>query len=130
MALIRGQKGLFPCPRCLISDEEQGVPLASAPLRTTATTQDIINKAREERFAKDQEAILKGNGLRDVEVRLCLIFLFCIATIHGSLTERILEDRKFRPVCRVVFRSPPYTPWWRVSEASLGPRSRSSQGPG
>ena len=67
MALIRGVKCLFPCPRCLIPQAKQG-SLSSAPLRTVASTRAIIQEAREQQHAQEKEEILKAAGLRNVDV--------------------------------------------------------------
>lgn len=68
MSLIRGVNGLCPCPRCLIRADQQGDASVRAPPRTAADTQAVIQDARQQRFAKDKEGILKPVSLRDVDV--------------------------------------------------------------
>lgn len=92
MALIRGVKCLFPCPRCLIPESEQGDVSASAPLRTTVSTKAVIQRAREQRRAGDREEILKGSGLRDVDVCLHFRYPGFVPQLTTFLAEYILED--------------------------------------
>ena len=68
MALIRGVKSLYPCPRCLIPTAKQGDPSATATLRTAEKTKDLVLRARMQQHAKDKEEDLKGESLRDVDV--------------------------------------------------------------
>ena len=68
MALIRGTTSLYPCPRCLIPQADQGDPSKVAPLRTAQGTKDVINVARSQRLLGEKEEILKAAGLRDVDV--------------------------------------------------------------
>jgi len=75
MSLIRGVNGLCPCPRCLIQADKQGDPSGRAPARTAANTQATINRARQQKFLKDKEEILKNAGLRDVDVLILLSFV-------------------------------------------------------
>lgn len=77
MALIRGVKCLFPCPRCMISQEKQGDISVNAPPRTAAGTKATIQEARKQKRVGDKEAILKASGLRDVDV--CLYFIFLVS---------------------------------------------------
>jgi len=84
MALIRGVGSLFPCPRCLIPEAEQGNPLARAPLRTADDTRATIQEARGKRLAGEKEEILKAAGLRDVDVRLYYWFVLpLINDVHN-----------------------------------------------
>jgi len=99
MALIRGVGSLFPCPRCLIPEAKQGDPLACARLRTAADTRATIQEARGKRLAGEKEEMLKAAGLRDVDVRLYSYFMLLLIT---STIERVLEDQKLRPACRVI----------------------------
>jgi hypothetical protein len=91
MALIRGTSSLFPCPRCLISWDNQGDPSARAPLRTVLQSRSKIEEARGKETAKESEEVLKAVGLRDVDVRLILIFEFIHLLLTSSPTECILE---------------------------------------
>lgn len=76
MSLIRGVNSLYPCPRCLIQADRQGDPSARAPARTAVGTQAVIQGARQQRFAKDKEGILKSAGLRDVDVFIFFLIYF------------------------------------------------------
>lgn len=68
MALIRGAKGHFPCPICLIPREKLSDLLISYPLRTTETMRAVYETANEADMAAEKEIILKGSSLRDVKV--------------------------------------------------------------
>ena len=69
MALIRGVTSLHPCPRCLIHKDQQGDLSQTAALRTAADMKAKVLEARETEYAYEKEEILKGCGLRDVDVR-------------------------------------------------------------
>jgi len=68
MALIRGAKGHFPCPICLIPREKLSDLSISYPLRTTETMRAVYETANEANTAAEKEIILKGSSLRDVKV--------------------------------------------------------------
>jgi hypothetical protein len=68
MALTRGVKSLYPCPRCLIAAAKQGDLSATATLRTAEKTKDLVLRARKHQYAKDKEEDLKSQSLRDVDV--------------------------------------------------------------
>ncbi|THU80412.1 hypothetical protein K435DRAFT_695754, partial [Dendrothele bispora CBS 962.96] len=64
MALIRGFRGLCPCPKCLISSEKlSDLSLHHEP-RTPAHTVQILNKAKLLHRKADQDELLKSYGLR------------------------------------------------------------------
>lgn len=130
MALIRGVGSLFPCPRCLISDVEQGDPSSSAELRTAAGTQATIQKAREQQLAGDKEDILMNAGLRDVDVRLCFYYSCFVLLLITFLTERILEDPQLGPTRHTIFRLAPYLPWRSIPATPLGTPQKTRQGIG
>lgn len=71
MALIRGLRGLRPCPVCLIPAKELSNLFAVHPKRTRIDTETILAQARE-RNAEGKEDLLKHNGMRDVDVSLHL----------------------------------------------------------
>ena len=124
MALIRGVNSLFPCPRCLISGDKQGDISARAPLRTEAATKATIKKAREQRLAGDKEEILKGTGLRDVDVCPCYRYPCFMVLLTTSLTECFLEDQQLGPTRYIIFRSAPYFAGRPISTTSLGTPQR------
>ncbi|TFK60594.1 hypothetical protein BDN72DRAFT_938428, partial [Pluteus cervinus] len=66
MALIRGSKGLKPCPICLVPKKHQADHSHRYTLRTTANTVEVLTKARGEQLLGDREKVLKGTGIRNV----------------------------------------------------------------
>lgn len=68
MALIRGSKGNFPCPVCLVP-KTQMTDGSTHPLRTSETMQQVYNAAAAMSTKKQQDSHLKNYGLRNVEVR-------------------------------------------------------------
>ena len=75
MALIRGVTSLYPCPRCLIPQADQGDPSTVAPSRTAEGTKNMIDKARSQRLLGEKEEVLRGAGLRDIDVGRCVPIL-------------------------------------------------------
>jgi hypothetical protein len=67
MALIRGLKGKFPCPICLVPRDEQSANRVFA-LRTTFNSQHVLRTARAKHTEKEREEDLKAYSLRNVEV--------------------------------------------------------------
>ncbi|KAJ7184441.1 hypothetical protein C8R46DRAFT_1064066 [Mycena filopes] len=67
MALIRGLKGLYPCPVCFVPWNEQSDLSTEHPLRTGKGSEKILEEARAMRTAAERDEELKDNGLRDVE---------------------------------------------------------------
>ncbi|KAG1905440.1 uncharacterized protein F5891DRAFT_931245, partial [Suillus fuscotomentosus] len=67
MSLVRGLKGKFPCPVCLVPQEQQSVLLYAHPLRTSTQSLDILNAARSTSTEKEKEKQLKAYSLCDVE---------------------------------------------------------------
>lgn len=68
IALIRGLRGLLPCPICTIRQEDLWDLLNISPLRTTQMSRQILEEARGQRLVAQKEEILKHAGLRDIEV--------------------------------------------------------------
>ena len=77
MSLIQGVNGLFPCPCCLVHNDQQRDPSAHAAAWTSGSMQATVQDAREQRFVKDKEEILKSAGLRDVDVFIISLFVLC-----------------------------------------------------
>jgi hypothetical protein len=73
MSLIRGLKGKFPCPVCLVPQDEQSVLSDVHPLRTSTESLNILNAARSASTQKEKERQLKAYSLRDVEVWSLLV---------------------------------------------------------
>ncbi|KAG2336213.1 hypothetical protein BDR05DRAFT_1006072 [Suillus weaverae] len=67
MSLIRGLKGKFPCPVCLVPRDEQSVLSDAHPLCTSTESLNILNTARSALTQKEKERQLKAYLLRDVE---------------------------------------------------------------
>jgi hypothetical protein len=70
MALIRGVRGLYPCPVCLIKSDEQSDHNVTAVLRTATATQQLIASGRMLKSSEARESLLKSQSLRDVDVGL------------------------------------------------------------
>ena len=70
MALIRGFRGLCPCPICLIRSENLDDIHATAPMRNMAETQKIVADGIEEQ--------LKAQGLRPIKVFITACLVNCI----------------------------------------------------
>jgi hypothetical protein len=68
MALIRGEKGLYPCPICLVPRGQQSDLSTFHTLRTAAHTREIY-EAGQKLTSAEREELLKSEGLRNVEVR-------------------------------------------------------------
>ena len=80
MALIRGLRGLCPCPICLVPNDKQADIVTLYPLRTSKDTLRIIKEADELQLQGEREELLKSYGLRYIKViiliynlRICLI---------------------------------------------------------
>ena len=69
MALIRGVGSKFPCPICMVPEDEMSDLEKYFDLRTTEQTEAIIKEARALTRAAARERLLQSNGLRDVDVR-------------------------------------------------------------
>ena len=67
MALTRGANSKFPCPVYLVRKAEM-CKGAEYPLCTTKTMQEVYNTAKKAGTAEASENLLKGVGLRGVEV--------------------------------------------------------------
>ena len=87
MALTRGVKGLYPCPRCLIQNERQGDVLHIARLRTTTDMKAVLLEARSKKYVKEQKAILKAVGLRNVDVSPRYLHYHVMLSLVISLTR-------------------------------------------
>ena len=87
MALTRGVKGLYPCLRCLIRNEQQGNVLHIARLRTTTDMRAILLEARSKKYIKEQKVILKAAGLRNINVSPYYIYYNMMLSLTISLTR-------------------------------------------
>ena len=103
MALTRGVKGLYPCPQCLIRNERQGDVLHKAHLQTTTEMKAILLEAQGKKYVKEQKAILKAVGLRNVDVSPHYLYYCVILSLMKiSLTRTYSGGYKTRN------RIPPY----------------------
>lgn len=68
MALLRGLKGNFPCPICLVPRESQWDLSQSFPLRTANESRAQFLKAMNERNLEKRDKILKEHSIRPIEV--------------------------------------------------------------
>ncbi|KAF7334738.1 hypothetical protein MSAN_02372200 [Mycena sanguinolenta] len=66
MALIRGLRGLHPCPICLVKSEDQSDLSKTPELRTAEKAQEAVQKARRLKGEAGEE-ILKNMGLRKID---------------------------------------------------------------
>lgn len=83
MALIRGLRGLCPCPKCLVPKDELSDLSKTYEIRTTEATMQILTEARTKN-ATDKEDALKKHGLRDVNVSFSLF---------RSLSAMLIDER-------------------------------------
>ncbi|KAG2122316.1 hypothetical protein BD769DRAFT_1389778 [Suillus cothurnatus] len=68
MSLTRGMMSNFPCPICLIPEDKlSSVMPHNYTLHTCQATNDLLIKARAECCKGQQEAILKGQSIHDVD---------------------------------------------------------------
>ncbi|KAJ7715035.1 hypothetical protein DFH07DRAFT_785677 [Mycena maculata] len=66
MTLIRGLRGLFPCPICLVKSDKQSDVTVVPESRSTKHSHRTIQTARTLN-AEGREDLLKGSGLRNVD---------------------------------------------------------------
>ncbi|KAJ7500378.1 hypothetical protein B0H11DRAFT_2155479 [Mycena galericulata] len=66
MALIRGLRGLYPCPICFVKSDEQSDVTIVPEFRSSKHSQEAVQRARTLN-AEGREDLLKGLGLRNVE---------------------------------------------------------------
>ncbi|KAJ7742490.1 hypothetical protein DFH07DRAFT_750448 [Mycena maculata] len=66
MALIRGLRGLYPCPICLVKSDEQSDVTVVPEARSTSHSYGTVQKARTLN-AEGREDLLKASGLRNVD---------------------------------------------------------------
>lgn len=93
MALIRGLRGLFPCPICFVKSDEQSDVTVVPEARSMTHSHSTIQKARTLN-AEGREDLLKGSGLRNVDVSFCILLNFFVSQFPVS--ERVLEYCKLR----------------------------------
>ena len=76
MALIRGSKGLYPCPVCLVPKGELADLSKTFELRTKENMKAIYEQASDANTAGEKEIILKAYSLRDIKVSLKYLLWF------------------------------------------------------
>jgi hypothetical protein len=67
MALIRGLRGLCPCPKCLVPKDQLSDLTQHHLLRTGQGVKDLFVEAAN-LGAVDKDNLLKEQGLHDIEV--------------------------------------------------------------
>lgn len=87
MALIRGFRGLSPCPVCLVPHKDQRRLTKQYPLRTVDGTKALIELAKNKRTAAEKENILKENGIRAISVSSKLDHTFTATVCKFQVTE-------------------------------------------
>lgn len=68
MALIRGAKGLCPCPVCLVPQKSLHALDEEHPLRTAEDSRNTVKLAKSATRTKDGDQLLKEKGLRGIAV--------------------------------------------------------------
>ena len=72
MALIRGRRGGFPCPICLVPRDEMCTGVVG-DLCTTKSMEELYKIASEMDTAEEREALLKGYSARYIKVcKVCI----------------------------------------------------------
>ncbi|KAJ6572855.1 hypothetical protein DFH09DRAFT_916508 [Mycena vulgaris] len=66
MTLIRGLKGLYPCPVCFVKSEEQSDLATVSELRNAQRSKEAVEGAQS-LSAEEREILLKDLGLRNVD---------------------------------------------------------------
>lgn len=74
MSLTRGVRALWPCPVCLVPHDKLSDMTRCYPRRTSCDSQAILATARAKDTAEEREEALKEYGLRDILVRLSVLF--------------------------------------------------------
>jgi hypothetical protein len=70
MALIRGLRGNFPCPICLVPQDMQHDLTLTYDLRTAKDTQRILKDADKLQYGYQREELVKSKGLRYIKASL------------------------------------------------------------
>lgn len=86
--MIRGVNSNFPCPICLVPGKELSDLSKVHPLRTTDTMRAVL-ASTVNMNAGQKEEVLKGFGLRDIEVSYVALFQLKTGT-HFVYRSRLL----------------------------------------
>lgn len=89
MTAIRGQKGLYPCPVCLVPQDKQSDHTETYALRSTQSMKQVLEEALSQTTREAEEGVLKEVSLRPIKV------LYDLMSMVSSPTERLL--------CRMCF---------------------------
>jgi hypothetical protein len=65
MALIRGLRGLCPCPKCLVPKDQLSDLTVRHEARTGKGVHELVGS---DLAAGEKDELLKAQGLRDIEV--------------------------------------------------------------
>ncbi|KAG2053125.1 hypothetical protein BDR06DRAFT_1055215 [Suillus hirtellus] len=90
MVLIRGLKGKFPCPVCLVPQDEQSI-LRTHELHTCHQSKDVLHLTRSMPSEKEKEDHLKAFSLRDVDNVFSKILY---TDVHRALSVDRLHTNK------------------------------------
>ncbi|KAG1828912.1 hypothetical protein EV424DRAFT_1589978 [Suillus variegatus] len=97
MSLIHGVMGKFPCPICLVPQDELFDLLKTWPLRTLHGAIHLLRKARKKPTKAKREQKLKSQSLRDVDNALLkskLVDVFCALSFdHLHTNHEGLEGK-------------------------------------
>jgi hypothetical protein len=88
MALTRGVNGKYPCPVCLVPNDEQSSLDKTHPLRTAESCKALVMRSLTLN-ASEQEKLLKSQSLRPVIVR-CFPPVFSGYQNRNPVQERVL----------------------------------------
>lgn len=88
MALIRGTKGLCPCPVCLVPHKALHALNEEYPRWTAEDSRNTVKLARATKSTKDADKLLKSKGLRGINV--------CLYLFDPSLLVQLIIDYSFR----------------------------------
>ncbi|KAG1793231.1 hypothetical protein EV424DRAFT_1475677 [Suillus variegatus] len=87
MALIQGLKGKFPCPVCLVPQDQQLVLPDAHPLHTSTESLNILNAARSTLTQKEKE---KEQQLKALNTNLLLASQNCFGKVSYCDVHRAL----------------------------------------
>ncbi len=82
MTAIRGLKGLYPCPVCLVPQDKQGDHTETYTLRSTQSMHQVYEEALAQTTREAEEGVLKEVSLRPIKV------LYDFICMTSSSTEK------------------------------------------
>ena len=100
MALIRGVKSLFPCPKCLVPKDFLSDLTLEYQLRTPAHTAEILDQVEILPTMVEKNELLKKFGLRPQPV---IIYFFFKHIFHSILLEFLFYNCSFGSLFGMFF---------------------------